>query len=131
MSLELRRREMMQDVKETDLTGWTLGKGLTTGNYYTIDELLCVSPYYDVAGGEEIEVVVFNTFDSDHQCKLIGLDSNNKRNMSLTIDTKPQIVALESDTVRFRVVCTLAYIDNCYIKDLTNNVFLWKGKNVK
>lgn len=130
MSLELRRREMMQDVK-TDLTGWTLGRGLTTVNYYTTDELLCVSPYYDVAGGEEIEVVVFNTYANAHQCKLIGLNSNNNRNMSLTITTKPQIVALESDTVRFRVVCTLAYIDNCYIKDLTNNVFLWKGKNVK
>ena len=122
---------MMQDVKETDLTGWILGKGLTTANYYTTDELLCVSPYYDVAGGDEIEVVVFNTYDKDHPCKLIGLNSNDGRSVSLTITTKPQIVALESDTVRFHVVCMLAYIDNCYIKDLTNNVFLWKGKNVK
>ena len=131
MSLELRRREMMQDVKETDLTGWTLGKGLTTADSYKTDELLCVSPYYDVAGGEEIELVVFNTYDNNHQCKFISLDSNNSRNISITITTKPQIVALESDTVRFHVACTLAYIDNCYIKDLTNNVFLWKGKNVK
>lgn len=121
----------MGDVKETDLTGWTLGKGLTTANYYITDELLCVSPYYYVAGGEKIEVAVFNTYDYDHPCKFIGLNGNYERNLSLTISTKPQIVALISDTVRFRAVCTLSYIDNCYIKDLTNNVFLWKGKNVK
>lgn len=128
--LEHRRRLMEMGGTSTDLTGWTIGKGLTSGNYLTNDAELCVSPYYNVVGGQVIRVVAYDSYNNNHQCKFVETKSSNAVVKQQTMTAKPYNVTLQSATEKFRCVCTLSYIDDCYIYDVTNSVYLWKGKNV-
>lgn len=118
----------------TDLTGWTLGKGLTSANGLTTDSLLCVSPFYPTQEGTVIKVKAFNTIDYNHLCKFISTKSQNTgttaRVAQDSITTNPYQVTIPSTALYFHLACIVADIDDCYIYDVTNSTYLWKGKNV-
>lgn len=114
--------------EETDLVGWTLGKGLTTANFLTDDDTLCVSPYYDIQGGDIVEVKAFNVYNAEHPCKMIELNGTT-RVFQATIKTVPYSRTTANNATRFRCVCSLDAIDDCYIT--INNLYIWKGKNVE
>lgn len=123
----LRRRFGGKKGEETDLTGWTLGKGITSANYLVNDDTLCVSPYYDIQGGDIVEIKAFNVYNNSHQCKIMEFNGNT-RVFQETMKTVPYSRTTASNATIFRCVCSLEVIDDCYIK--INNVYIWKGKNI-
>lgn len=56
-------------------------------------------------------------------------DAPKNNTTSTTLDTKSYSITAGAYT-HVRCLINLDYIDDCYLKDNTNNTYLWKGKNV-
>lgn len=117
----------------TDLTGWIIGKSITSANYPQDDALLCTSPFYATSESVQYVVKAFAVYDVTHQCKFISSPTaaNGSRTQQATMTTSPYLTAIQSGANYFRAACTLADIDDCYIYDATSGLYIWKGKNVK
>ena len=130
------RRSMMMAGRgggsETDLTGWQIGKALTSANYVQNNANTCVSPFYATSVGTQYRVHAFQTYDNNNQCKFIftSAAAGANRVSQTTITSSTYTTTAPLGAYYFRIACMYDDIDNCYIYDVTNSVYLWKGKNV-
>ena len=115
----------------TDLTGFTLNKGLTSGNYLTNATGLAVSPFYEVEAGTTIDFKLHNgTWESYNKAIFCRTNANAGATLQSTITTSHEQKTAPAETHYCRFAIRIADADDCYAKDVTNNKYLWKGKNV-
>ncbi len=114
--------------EETDLEGFTEGYRLhATQSTFKASEFT-LSRYFEIIGGHTLRVrlgprsdyVYINEYNKDHQ-----ILKGHHRN------APPTNIQLGSDTMYIRFAPHTVNLDNCYVYDLTDKKWIWRGKNVK
>ena len=134
----LRRRIAMAQAKADEYEGVMLGQGIGIGaNKYVFNECIlattppitfpqgCAHIYWkamapwNVTGGR---MMFFNSEDT--LISILNCTGYNR------LDTGNLSEGVKTRTSYIRMTFDVEYIDDCFIFDVTNNVYLWKGKNV-
>lgn len=115
----------------TDTTDFLFGYRLYTngttraGSSSTSD---IVSRYFEVTGGHSVKYrngarSSYKYFSQYNSSKVYVTQETNK--------AQPRTITLNSRTAYVRFCAFQTELDNCYVYDNTDEVFIWKGKNVK
>lgn len=125
----LRRRDLLQAKMTEDYPGFGFGVLSTSSNKLTVPTAL--SPLIDIPSNcasltvaykfpTNTAVGIMHVFTNSVYKDQWGATSNNSRTIPITAGKFDQCI----------IMVNLDEIDNCYLKDNTNNTYLWKGKNV-
>lgn len=125
----LRRRGMMAHGGGDPYEGWLFGYRL---NKVTEVEssTTCITTYYQCESGSNVDVaggIILNvnmgiwTYDNDMQGSYYDWLPRTGDPIHMTIPSGRTLI---------RATLPIAGLDNAYIYDVTNNIYLFKGKNV-
>ena len=132
MSLELRRREMMQ-ASEDYLKGWTKGYRIANNGTLTPYATFIASPHIPIpAGTERIEVYQPTEYNEPRNVLCLfyadGTFQDHYFNYGLW---RVRQVNIPSGVTQVNVSFLITDVDNCYIKNFYTGEYIWKGKNVE
>lgn len=132
MSSEIIRRRAMYQAKIDEYEGFDFG--VVAGNDVNVWGCFAVSPLIEIpAGCANIRYRNGspNGFIRIAFCDENGTGVGSQVNYPTNSGGRETInTTIQSSYKYIRICVNIDDIDNCYIKDVTNNTYIWKGKNV-
>lgn len=133
MSLELRRREMMQ-AEDNYLKGWTKGYRIANNGNLTPYATFIASPHIPIpAGTERIEVYQPTKYDEPRNVFCLFYADGTRQDYYFNYGPNWRVrqATLPSGVTEINVSFLIADVDDCYIKNVYTGEYIWKGKNVE
>lgn len=135
MSLELRRREMMQ-AEDNYLKGWTKGMAIGWGGKVIYDDRFICSPFLPKTGDTSIRITIHIPKVAEIYTYLGVYDANfvyeKVASTGLTTTTDKNFYSgISSNAAYYRLALPLDGIDESFIKNTLTGEFIFKGKNVE